>query len=214
MPTTTTLLLFALTTLLLVAAPGPGIIYIVGRSVDQGRRAGFVSMLAIESAEVVYVLAVAIGLAAVLAASTRALQTLRFVGAAYLLVLGVRRWRQAGAVAQQRTQSGRRIFAHGFFVQLVNPKVAVFFVAYFPQFLDPRSAILPQVLLLGCVYVSIACASDAAYVLASARLARRLARSLRARRMLARCSALTYIALGVFAALAGDRTQPAHAARR
>jgi threonine/homoserine/homoserine lactone efflux protein len=102
--------------------------------------------------------------------------------------------RSAGAqAAAARHRAGARseqqIFTQGFLVQLLNPKVAVFFMAYFPQFLSPRRPILPQVLLLGCVYIAIACASDAAYVLASAKLARRLARSVRAGRTIARCGA-------------------------
>lgn len=92
-------------------------------------------------------------------------------------------------------------------MQLLNPKVAIFFVAYFPLFISSHAPIAPQVLLLGCVYIAIACASDAVYVLASATLARRLASSARGQRVLARLSAATYIALGLFAALSGDRAR-------
>jgi threonine/homoserine/homoserine lactone efflux protein len=207
MPSLTTLLLFAGVTALLVATPGPGVLYIVGRSVDQGRRAGLLSMFAIESAELVYVFAAAVGLTALLATSAAALDALRYAGAAYLIVLGVRRWFAADEPPERAPASGRRVFAQGFVVQLLNPKVAVFFLAYFPQFLDPHAAIAPQVLLLGVVYLAVAVTLDAVWVVASSGLAVRLARSDRAQRRLARYSALTYIGLGLLAAFSGERAR-------
>jgi threonine/homoserine/homoserine lactone efflux protein len=210
----TTLLVFAGVTALLVVTPGPGVLYIVSRSVDQGRRAGIVSMLAIESAEVVYVLAAAVGVSALIATSATALDALRYGGAAYLIVLGVRRWRAGpgpndpeGTPDTARTgPSGRRVFAQGFVVQLLNPKIAVFFIAYFPQFVDPHHAAAPQVLLLGVVYIAIAVVFDAIWVVVSSGLARRLTRSRQARRAIARFSALTYVGLGLLAALSGQRS--------
>jgi threonine/homoserine/homoserine lactone efflux protein len=206
MPSLSTLLMFSGVTALLVASPGPGVLYIVGRSIDQGRRAGLLSMFAIESAEVVYVLAAAAGLTALLATSATALDTLRYGGAAYLILLGVRRWRAGDEPLERTAPSGRRVFAQGFVVQLLNPKIAVFFVAYFPQFIDPHAAIAPQVLLLGVVYVAIAVSCDAVWVLASAGLAQRLGRSARARRAIARFSASTFVGLGLLAAFSGERT--------
>jgi threonine/homoserine/homoserine lactone efflux protein len=209
MPAMTTLLVFAATTLLLVATPGPGVLYIVGRSADLGRRAGLISMLAVESAEVVYVVAAALGVSAALAASAQALQVLRFGGATYLIVLGLRRWRNAGSSDSHASQGPRRTFAQGFVVQLLNPKVALFFIAYFPQFLNPRRAVAPQVLLLGCIYIAIAAVSDSIYVVASAYLARRFTHNARSNLVLGRVSALLYVALGLYAALTGDRARAA-----
>lgn len=206
MPSLPTLAVFAGATLLLVASPGPGVLYIVSRSVDQGRRAGLVSMFAIESAEVVYILAAAAGLTALLATSAAALDTLRYGGAAYLILLGIRRWRAPDDQAQRTRPSGRRVFAQGFVVQLFNPKIAVFFLAYFPQFIDRHAGVAPQVLLLGAIYIAIACACDAIWVLSASGLARRLAGSAGARRAIARFSAITYLALGVLAALSGERS--------
>ena len=94
MPSTTTLLLFALASLILTASPGPGVLYVSARTFAQGRRGGFASMFGIESGEVVWIVAAATGLAALLAASTAALTVLRFAGAAYLIVLGIQRWRR------------------------------------------------------------------------------------------------------------------------
>lgn len=214
MPSLSTLLLFSAVTALLVATPGPGVLYVVSRSVDQGRRAGLISMFAIESAEVVYIVAAAAGLTALLAASATALDALRFLGAGYLILLGIRRWRRpddAGSGLDRSAPSSRRVFAQGFVVQLLNPKVAVFFLAYFPQFLDPHAPIAPQVLVLGSVYVAVACACDAVWVLVSSELAQRLARSSRAQRAIGRASALTYIVLGIAAALTGERAAAARA---
>src|SRR5205814_3837285 len=108
MPGTTTLLFFALATLLLTASPGPGVLYVTSRSLAQGRRVGFVSMVAIESGELVWLAAAATGVAALLSASVSALSFLRFGGAAYLVYLGVQRWRHAAeAAAPQRSEPGR-----------------------------------------------------------------------------------------------------------
>src|SRR3989442_5094285 len=94
MPGPTTLLLFALATFLLTVTPGPGVLYVTARSVSQGRPAGFASMIGIESGEVVWLAAAATGVGALLSASTQALDVLRFAGAAYLIYLGVQRWRE------------------------------------------------------------------------------------------------------------------------
>jgi threonine/homoserine/homoserine lactone efflux protein len=206
MPSASTLWVFSLATLVLVAMPGPGVLYLVGRTLDQGRRAGVASMLGIESGELVHVVAAAVGLSALLAASATALDVVRYAGAAYLIVLGIRRWR-AGAepqapVAPQRA-SARRIFAQGLVVQVLNPKVAIFFLAYLPQFLDPSAPVAPQVLLLGVVYLAIAMASDGVYVILASLAARRLRNSEAAQRRMARASAATYVGLGMFAALSG-----------
>jgi threonine/homoserine/homoserine lactone efflux protein len=211
MPSLATILAFCGVSFILVATPGPGVLYVVGRSIDQGRRAGVASMLGIESAELVHVFAVAFGLSALLAASAQALDVLRYGGAVYLIALGVRRWREGAEELDEHASpaSPRRIMAQGFVVQLLNPKVAIFFLAFFPQFLNRDVAILPQTLMLGALYIAIAACSDMAYVLLASLLAGRLKRSARARRRVARGSALTYIALGVLAALSGQRAAAA-----
>ena len=118
-------------------------------------------MVGIELGEVVHVFAVAFGLSALLAASAEALDVLRYGGAAYLVVLGVRRWREGAREIEGEAPpaSPRRIMAQGFVVQLLNPKVAIFFLAFFPQFLNPDAAVLPQTLALGALYVAIAACS-------------------------------------------------------
>jgi threonine/homoserine/homoserine lactone efflux protein len=202
-PSLTTMLLFGLATFLLTISPGPGVLYVVARSLAQGRRAGFASMVGIESGEVVWLVAAASGLAALLAASASALTFLRFAGAAYLIFLGIQRWREADAPTRPEPARVGRVFAQGFVTQLLNPKVAVLFVAFLPQFLNPAQPIAPQVAVLGAIYIGIAIAVDASYVMSAAALSTRFARSVVARRRTGRFAAASYVALGLAAAATG-----------
>jgi threonine/homoserine/homoserine lactone efflux protein len=203
MPELGALAAFAVVTAVLVATPGPGVLYILGRSIDTGRTGGFASMLGIEAAELVYLAATLAGLSALLARSAAALATVRYAGAAYLVGLGVYEWVTKPRPAVTRP-SAQHLVLHGFVVQILNPKVAVFFVAYFPQFLNPDASTTAQVAVLGAVYIALACAIDTAYVLFSSFVAQRMARTGLADTRIRRLSATTYIGLGLFAAL------PAH----
>ena len=205
MPTPTILLLFALATLAQTASPGPGVLYVMARSLSQGRRAGLASMFGIESGEVVWMVAAGTGLTALLAASAPALNVLRFAGAGYLVWLGVQRWRYAGRLETPRPASAARLYAQGVLTQLVNPKVAVVFIAFFPPFLDVSRPLAPQVAALGVVYMAVAVAVDSTYVLAASALARRLLRSRRAQRTANRVAAGSYLGLGVAAAASAAR---------
>jgi len=196
MPAATTVLLFALATFLLTVSPGPGVLYVTARSLAQGRRAGFASMFGIEFGEMVWIAAAATGVAALLAASAAALDALRLGGAAYLIYLGIQRWRQVGHVQAPQPAPLGRIFVQGFVTQLLNPKVAVFFVAFMPQFLNTSHPIAPQV---------IAIVVDATYVLAAAAVSRRFMRSRVAQVRTGRVAAATYVALGLAAAATGIR---------
>jgi threonine/homoserine/homoserine lactone efflux protein len=177
----------------------------VARSLSQGRKAGFASMFGIESGEVVWLAATATGLAALLAASVSALTVLRFAGAAYLIYLGVQRWRAAEVFAPPARAGIATMFAQGVITQILNPKVAVFFIAFLPQFLNPAQPIGPQVAALGAVYVAIAIAVDVTYVLTASAVARRFMNSRVAQRRTGRFAAVTYLALGVAAAASGTR---------
>jgi threonine/homoserine/homoserine lactone efflux protein len=205
MPTLTTVLLFALTTLLLTASPGPGVLYVAARSLSQGRPAGFASMFGIEFGEMVWLAAAALGVAALLSASASALTILRYAGAAYLIYLGVQRWRSGEEVARPARDSLARIFTQGVVTQLLNPKVAVFFIAFLPQFLNPSQPIAPQVVVLGAVYMATALAVDTTYVLAWSAISRRFLQSRIARRRTGRFAAATYFALGLAAAATGAK---------
>jgi threonine/homoserine/homoserine lactone efflux protein len=203
-PAPATLALFAIATFLLTVSPGPGVLYVTARSVSQGRRAGFASMFGIEAGEVVWIAAAATGVAALLAASEQALDVLRYAGAAYLIFLAIQRWREVDRVeTADRASSLPAMFAQGLLTQLINPKVAVFFVAFLPQFLDPSRPIAAQVAALGLVYIAIAVAVDTCYVLAASALSAAFMRSAVARRSSGRIAAVTYAALGVAAAASG-----------
>jgi len=205
MPHHTTVALFALATFLLTVSPGPGVVYVTARSLTQGRRAGFASMFGIEFGEVVWLAAAATGVAALLSASVGAVTVLRFAGAAYLIYLGIQRWRQVGAVYAPPPAPLGRIFIQGVVTQLLNPKVAVFFVAFLPQFLDTTQPIAAQVAVLGVVYVAIAIAVDVTYVLSASAVSSRFMRSRIAQVRTGRVAAATYVALGVAAAATGVR---------
>ncbi len=203
----TTLILFALATLILTASPGPGVIYVVTRSLAQGRRAGFASMFGIESGEILWMVGAATGVAALLAASTNALTFLRFAGAAYLIVLGIQRWRSEGAlIVPDRAPIGR-IFAQGFLTQLLNPKVAVFFVAFLPQFLNASQPIAQQVVVLGILYLAIAVIVDVTYVMSATAVSNRFLRQSALQKRTNQFAAATYIALGVAAAALGEKPE-------
>ena len=196
-------MLFGVATFLLTVSPGPGVLYVTARTIAQGRTAGFVSMFGIESGEVVWLIATATGLAALLSASEDALGVLRFGGAAYLIYLGVQRWREVDQVETPTRANLPKLYAQGMFTQIVNPKVAVFFVAFLPQFIDTSRPVLPQVAALGVVYIAVAVMVDTAYVLGASAIARRFLRSAKARLRSNRVAAGTYIALGAAAAVAG-----------
>jgi len=204
-PTVTTIALFALTTAILTASPGPGILYLVARTGGQGRRAGFASMAGIESGEVVWLVATATGVAAILSASEDAIGVLRVAGAAYLMYLGVQRWRGAERIERPRPDRLSRIYAQGVVTQILNPKVAVFFIAFLPQFITTSQPVFEQVAVLGAVYIAIAVVVDTTYVLAAHTLLSRLLRGRVAQRRADRFAAVTYLALGVAAAATGVR---------
>lgn len=205
MPEGTTLLLFALATFLLTVSPGPGVLYVTARTVAQGRTAGFVSMVGIESGEVVWLIATATGVAALLSASEGALGVLRYGGAAYLIYLGVQRWREVDRVEVPSSANLPKLYAQGIFTQIVNPKVAVFFVAFLPQFIDTSRPVVAQIAALGVVYIAVAVMVDTAYVLGASAIASRFLRSAKARLRSNRVAAGTYVALGAAAAVAGVR---------
>jgi threonine/homoserine/homoserine lactone efflux protein len=203
-PDGSTLLLFAGASLALLAVPGPAVIYVVARSLDQGRTAGMVSMLGVEAGTFAYALAAAAGLTGLIAASETGFTIVRYAGAAYLIHLGVRRLLGPESAAEQTPPPRARLFLRGMLVQLLNPKIAVFFLEFLPQFADPsRGPVALQVLVLGTAFTVLAVLSDGAYVLLAGAAGRRLRAGSSATRRLARLSGGVYIGLGVSAALSG-----------
>lgn len=199
MPEPTTLAVFALSAVVLIAIPGPNLIYIVTRSVDGGRRVGFASALGVEAGTLVHVTAAAVGLSALLASSALAFDLVKLAGVAYLLYLGLRALlqREPGGQEEERPDAVARVFAEGALVNLLNPKVSIFFLAFMPQFVDPSvGAATTQVLVLGALFFLIALVLDLLYVLVAGLLSGVL-RPGRARRY---ATGGIYLALAAFAA--------------
>ena len=207
MPSGSTLAVFALASFLLIVVPGPAVLYVVTRSIAQGRRAGLVSMLGVEAGGLVHVAAAAIGLSAVIASSATAFTVVKLAGAAYLIFLGVRRLVARDDALPEVAVSGRsgkRLFAQGVVVNVLNPKTAVFFLAFLPQFVDPaQGSVTLQFVVLGLIFVAVAVVSDGAYALVAGTAGDRLRGSERVRRGLSRFSGLVFVGLGVTAALSG-----------
>jgi threonine/homoserine/homoserine lactone efflux protein len=206
MPDLTSLPLFILASGILILTPGPAVLYIIARSVDQGRRAGLVSVCAIEVGNFMHVLAATAGLSALLLSSALAFTIVKYLGAAYLVYLGLRKLFNGDTLqvaGNSRPQSLRRTFSQGVLVAALNPKTALFFVAFLPQFVDPfRGAIGGQMLFLGCIFVMLAVISDSMYALLAGTVGQWLKSSrsvLRAQRYVI---GTVYITLGVTAALA------------
>jgi threonine/homoserine/homoserine lactone efflux protein len=212
MPETSTLALFAVAALTLLVIPGPAVLYIVTRSVDQGRAAGLASVCGVHVGTLLHVAAAALGLSALLVSSATAYDTVRWLGAAYLVWLGVRRLLArdgdvpAAAGPEARRAGLGRVFAQGVVVNVLNPKTALFFFAFLPQFVDPSRGSVPfQVLVLGVAFVLLGLLSDGAYAVAASTGAGWLRRRPGVARASRLVSGGVLISLGVTTALAGSR---------
>lgn len=208
MPPISTLGVFIVAALVLVVTPGPAVLYIVGEGVGGGRRAGVVAAFGIFAGGLVHVVAAAVGISAIIAASSAAFTVLKLLGAAYLVYLGVRSfrsdWQRSGLPQVGLPVSDRTRFGRGFVVNALNPKTAVFFVAFLPQFVDVGGA-SPQLqaAALGIVFVVIALASDLVYGVLAGSAGQALARSRRFLRLQRWASGLTLMGLGVTTAVLG-----------
>jgi threonine/homoserine/homoserine lactone efflux protein len=208
-PDPSTFLLFAAAALVFLAIPGPSVFYIVTRSLVQGRRAGVVSMLGVQTGGLVHVVAAAFGLSALIASSAEAFTVVKYAGAAYLVLLGARKLLASGEeqveLESRDPSSLRRLFLHGVIVNVLNPKTALFFLAFLPQFVDPSAGpVAPQMLVLGTLLVGLGVLSDGTYALLAAGAGRRLRSAVSTRRLLERVSGGVFVGLGVVAALAGE----------
>jgi threonine/homoserine/homoserine lactone efflux protein len=210
MPTASTIGLFLLAATALAIVPGPAVAYIVTQSIDQGRRAGLVSALGVASGGLVHVAAATVGLSALIASSATAFTIVKLVGAAYLIVVGIRRI-LAGDSEETEPRALRaplrRIYRQGVVVNVLNPKTALFFLAFLPQFVDPqRGAVWPQVAVLGVSFVSVAVLSDVTYALVSDAIAGRIRRTGTGAKMRRWLTGGVFVALGVTAAVARRST--------
>ena len=181
MPSLHNLLLFTVSSVLLVLTPGPNLLYLLSRTLAQGRSAGLVSLAGTASGFVVHIVAASLGLSAVFLAVPVVYDALRWIGAGYLLWLAFDAVRSgtnggAGGIFAPRAlpqAAPTKLFQMGLITSILNPKVALFYLALFPQFVEPaRGSVLCQSLILGLVQVVIAVIGDALFILAAARMAR------------------------------------------
>lgn len=173
MPSASTIIAFAAASLLLLLIPGPAVLYVVNRSVSDGRRAGIASVAGLSTGNLVHALAAAIGLSAVLATSATAFNTVKWLGAGYLVFVGVRTLLRPAAIieAEQSGVSARRCFTQGLVVNILNPKVALFFLSFLPQFIHAEHGrTWLQALVLGLVFVAIGFCTDGTYSLVASSL--------------------------------------------
>jgi threonine/homoserine/homoserine lactone efflux protein len=210
MPDASTFALFVVAALVLLVIPGPSVLYIVARSIEGGRTAGLVSVLGVQTGALVHIAFAAVGLSAILASSAVAFSVVKWLGAAYLVWLGLRsifgRDEEGGDVAVEPAPLSR-VFSQGVIVNTLNPKTALFFLAFLPQFVDPaRGAAWTQILLLGATFVILALCSDGLYALLSGTAGGWLRRRMKGasfRRGQRFVSGGILIALGAVAAVSG-----------
>jgi threonine/homoserine/homoserine lactone efflux protein len=206
MPSLDTLIVFTLAAVLLNLSPGPSNLYVMARSVAQGARAGVVAALGLAAGSLVHVAASAIGLAALLHYSASAFTAVKFAGAAYLIWLGIQHLRRRTAPMSPSGAAGHlalpRIFRQSVLVETLNPKTALFFLAFLPQFADPAAgALAPQLLLLGLIVTLTAIPCDLMVAAGSGAVARLLLRRPYLQRLQDRLSGGILIGLGAFLAL-------------
>lgn len=201
--------LFASAALALLLIPGPAVLYVVGRSLAQGRGAGLVSIIGIHTATLVHIAAAALGLSAVLAASALAFGLVKYAGAAYLIWLGLRKIfgpAEPMALGDLPSHDHKRLLRDGFIVNLLNPKTALFFLAFLPQFVEPeRGHVAMQMAILGFIFVLLGLITDSCYALAAGSARHWLksnATFLKSERYV---TGALFIGLGVTAAFAGNQ---------
>jgi threonine/homoserine/homoserine lactone efflux protein len=209
MPDLTLWGLFVVASLVLLLTPGPAVLFIVARSVQQGRAAGLVSVLGIHLGTIVHITAAAVGLSALLVQSALAFAIVKYLGAAYLIWIGIRTLMAKDPDPETRVMKAEplgRVFRDGFVVNLFNPKTAIFFLSFLPQFVDPAGAAVHwQILVLGLTFMGLGMISDAMFALAAGAAGDFLRRSRRALRVQRWFAGISFIGLGVTAALASRK---------
>jgi len=203
------LYLFLAATLALLLVPGPAVLYITARSANQGRLAGLVSVLAIETANFLQAVAATLGLSAILLSSALAFDVVKYLGAAYLVYLGLRKLLTREEVTVEgdvEPESLSRIYWQGFAINLLNPKTALFFFAFLPQFVNPeRGNVTAQTLLLGALFVGMAIITDSLYALLASSLADKLRGNRHFQKGQRYFAGLIYVGLGITTALTGAK---------
>ena len=198
---TASLIIFISAALALIISPGPAVLFVVARSLEQGRIAGIVSTLGITFASLIHVVFAAVGLSALLMKSAIAFSVIKYLGAAYLIYLGIRALMtkaQAADIQEVESVKLSKLFVQGFIVNIFNPKTALFFLAFLPQFVDPsRGSALVQIIVLGTIFLVMALVSDSIYAVVAGTAKELLSGSLRMARAQKYVAGTIYIALGI-----------------
>ncbi len=213
MPDIATLLIFVGASLVFLLIPGPAVFYIVARSLAQGRTAGLVSVLGVQCGAAVHIAAAAFGLSAILVSSAFAFAFVKYLGAAYLIYLGIRHLLARETLMPPQVTADKahwRLFREGFLVNLFNPKTALFFLAFLPQFIEPaRGAVASQILILGGTFITLAIFCDGLWALLAGSASSFLRRNPRIAKVSNYISGSILIALGALAAFVGSDTDAA-----
>jgi threonine/homoserine/homoserine lactone efflux protein len=208
-PSNASLWEFIVAALVVLLIPGPGVLYILARTLSQGHRAGLISVLGLSMGALVHVGAATAGLSAILVTSATAFGTVKTLGAGYLIYLGLRTLfgqRTTASVEASTPRSLHRLFADGVVVSVFNPKIAIFFLAFLPQFVEPnRGSGAQQVLLLGLIYVGLALITDSAYALLAGSARQWVGGQLLQGPVPRYASGVVYLGLGVSTAVSGRR---------
>lgn len=211
MPDWPKLSLFIYVTVALVFMPGPNTLYIIARSVNQGRRAGVVSSLGVQVGSLIHITGAALGLSALLLSSALAFGVVRYAGAAYLIYLGIKTLltkEKAGASREVERASLSRVFYQGVVVNILNPKTALFFFAFLPQFIEPaRGRVGMQIISLGAVLILFGTLSDMTYALAAGSIGNWLRGNLKFLRAQRYLAGSIYLSLGAATALGGTHNK-------
>jgi threonine/homoserine/homoserine lactone efflux protein len=198
--------LFVSVALILVFVPGPNTLYIIARSIQQGRLAGFVSSLGVQVGTMVHIGAAALGLSALLVSSALAFNVVKYAGAAYLIYLGIKTLLTKERIEPTRVRNAKlsRVFYQGMVVNVLNPKTALFFFAFLPQFISvSRGGVMLQIILLGSILIFLGTLSDSIYALASGSIGNWLRGNLKFLRAQKYFAGSVYIGLGAATALSG-----------
>lgn len=203
------LLLFMTAALGLLVIPGPAVTFIVARTVEHGRFAGIISILGITLASLVHISFAALGLSSLLVASAMAFLVVKYLGAAYLIYLGIQALRAEPQVQDPQAPAQAkpwRIFRQGFVVNLLNPKAALFFFAFLPQFVSPeQGSVTLQIYLLGFIFLGLAFLSDGFYVMIAGAARNFLSGNIKMARLQKNFAGVIYLLLGVTTAVSGNK---------
>lgn len=207
-PDPTQYALFLAGSIALLLTPGPAVLYVITRSVDQGRRAGLVSVLGLQTGTLFHVFGVALGLSAILLSSALAFDVVKYLGAGYLIYLGVRKLlspEHNPTLTQNGQTNLRRAYSQGIFVNILNPKTALFFFAFLPQFVDVSRGSVPlQMLFLGATFCFLGTITDSMYAMLAGTASTWLRKSRRFWRFERFFAGSVFIGLGVAAAFSGS----------